>query len=114
MKIGDKIVWLDPAHETSHITTIINIEGDVILCSNGTTELECLSKELATITDTICCIDCGCIDIEIQSWVKATTLQHTDLVDDDECWCPKCECRGHYENLETYLKNKEQDGNNSN
>ena len=120
MKAGDKVVWLDPAHETSHITTIIrqinkpkNDKFIVYLCSNGTTELECLGRELATIPDTICCIDCGCIDIEIQSWVRATTLQQTDLIESDECWCPKCDSKTWSVNLETYLKNKEQDENNN-
>lgn len=110
----DKVVWIDPAHETSHVTEIVQINNPVYVCSNGTIEVKALEEELACIEDTICCSKCGNIDIEIQHWVRATDLIPTDVVDNDECYCDKCESKVNYENLEVYLKNKEVENDNRN
>lgn len=110
--LRDKVVWIDPAHETSHVTEIIQINKPVYFCSNGTTEVEALEEELVCIGDIFCCSKCGNIDIEIKHWVRATDLSPTDLVDTDECYCDKCEATLNFENLEVYLKNKEKEDDN--
>lgn len=110
--LGDKVVWIDPAHEISHVTEIVQINKPIYVCSNGTTELEALETELACIADTICCSRCGNIDIEIKHWVRATDLVSTDLVDNNECYCDKCNSTHDYENLEVYLKNKKTEDDN--
>ena len=38
------------------------------------------------------CEECGCTDIEHQSWVDANTGEVTDDCGSRDVWCPQCEC----------------------
>jgi hypothetical protein len=122
MKVGDKIVWLDPAHETSHVTEIIkqinkpkNDRFTVYLCSNGTTELEALKNELVTLEETTCHVCCGTIDIQSEAWSYPNYIEgqnpHKEFVDAGRNYCPNCEIVFEDDELTSvseYLKNKEE------
>jgi len=119
MKKGDKVVWLDLAHETSHVTTIIKIKGDIILCSNGTTELECLSKELTTLEGTFCHKECGCIDIQSEAWSYQNYIEgenpHKGFVDSGTNYCPNCKKifeDNELVSVKEFLNNKNNDNSN--
>ncbi len=58
MKVGDKVKWNDPAIEdygeekelaNKREFTILEINGDIVLCSDGVTEVECYCDELEKI-----------------------------------------------------------------
>jgi len=113
MKIGEKVVWLDPAHETSHVTEIVQINKPIYVCSNGTTETEALEKELASLNDIMCHKECGNIDIQSEAWNHTNYIEgenpYVEFVDAGRNYCPKCEEVFDNDELvyvESYLKNK--------
>jgi hypothetical protein len=92
-KIGKKVVWLDPANETSHVTVIVQLK---YVCSNGTTELECLEEELVSLENVYCCSECGCIDIQSEAWAYFNSkpkkkAEFKEFLDAGRNWCPNCE-----------------------
>lgn len=119
MKVGDEVVWLDPAHETSHVTKIVQINKPVYVCNNGTTELECLSKELATLEGTFCHANCGCIDIQSEAWSYTNSIKgenlHIAFIDAGRNYCPNCEEvfeDNELISVEEFLNNKNNDNSN--
>lgn len=60
MKVGDKVKWNDPAIQDygedmamakARVFTIVEIDDEVALCSDGHTEVECYVSELEPITN---------------------------------------------------------------
>jgi len=108
LTIGEKYAWVDPENETSHVTTLLKIEGDICLCSDGTTELECNIQELRSLVSTLCCESCGNIDIQIEAWVFANTNSYVEDVDTGRGYCDICSTLLEPDGItkiETYLKN---------
>lgn len=115
MNRGDKVVWLDPAHETSHVTEIVQINKPIYVCSNGTTEIECLKEELVSLMGVTCHSECGCIDIQSEAWSYTNHKKddkeiHSSFIDAGRNWCSKCEVvfeDSDLINIEDYLKEQE-------
>lgn len=101
IKVGDKLVWLDPDNITSQIVTVDFIDEDeiqingvdsqIIDCTGeAACDIEVFSDELHTLDSILCCQECGNIDIEEKAWIYVNSSVFNERTDDVECWCGQC------------------------
>ena len=103
MKIGDKLVFVDPDSEFSHVVRIEELYSETeVLTNSGGKE----RKDLQQLGDTYCCGNCGNIDIEEQAWVFTNTRKYSDVISDTnvKTWCRDCSAHVEQKTVEEYLK----------
>lgn len=104
MKVGDKMVFVDPSNNFSHVVTIEELYNDTeVLTSSGGREI----KNLKNLVDVNCCANCGNIDIEEQAWVFANTNIYSDVISDNNTvtWCRDCQAHVEQKTVKEYLGN---------
>lgn len=98
IKVGDKLVWLDPDNVTSQIVTVDFIDEDeiqingvdsqIIDCTGeAACDIEVFSDELHTLDSILCCQECGNIDVESKAWIFTNSSVFNQNCHDLEHWC---------------------------
>ena len=88
IKVGDKLVWLDPDNMTSQIVIIDAINEEILSCTGeADCDVEVFDNELHTLDSILCCEKCGNIDVESKAWIFTNSSVFNQNCHDLEHWC---------------------------
>ena len=92
-KLNRHVAWIDPVGMNSKIMRINDIENeeDYTIVDEDGTSLTVTEEEIEDPEDTYVCPQCGCIDIEVQAWIKYNSDKYAGEIENRNLYCPDCE-----------------------
>jgi len=93
IKVGDKLVWLDPDNVESKVIEVTGFDGlseDFYLIEKDEDGDGFHCEELHTVDSILCCEKCGKIDVESRAWVFTNSSVFNHNCDDLGHWCKNC------------------------